>query len=1328
MLRYLLSLTALTAAVLLLRAVVRRRVPARLVYAMWLAVLLRMLIPVSLFSVAVPGRTDEAEAPLPPPVTEITSVIPDAADTSPLPVLPPTAVLPAPGLPDDGMGEAVIPITPSQPSAAPDTTHPTEPTVQPPSVPAPTAPPQTGQTTAIDIPSLSYTVWFCGTAVVGTWFVLSACHFQWGLHKNRTYLRNVGRTRVYRTDDRRAPCLTGLPPTIYLTEDSAERPLSSLVLIHEYTHLRHGDPLWAFCRTAAVCVFWWHPLIWAAAQLSAQDAELACDEAVSAKLDDDLRIRYAHIILDTVPQTRRTVTGLGSHPIRERILRLTETVQYRILPMLLSILTVLALLGCSFGTLTQAVPDSTVSVDAEQTQNDTYAADSSAEPIISTGTSSQTWIDTDAIRNAGYTFGGQVLSTRQEDTRCRSFPLGTQYRLYIFYDPDRTDSTYPYSHRYVRLLVIDTETGASMYCETLDTAYAPSDISYLSENSCILYRLNEDSNIANAYLVAVMEDEVVVTSYPDQSAETFVRNRAYLVSPDRRYTVVLQEHPLTGDGGITVYADGTSRRILDNFQLEEANAAGLTGDTGLSAVVGYRPVGFLDGAHLVYNMIAYEGTKGWGIYDLASGENTVFAERNASVIGVHDGILYTQHGSGYGNAFDRIDRTAPDGTVTTLVSPDHLREENMYLWNDGTWIESVYRETPDTPVHSTLPGDMTVEYDIAVDTLTLRVLSEDMTEVLLSFDIRADLSRFFWQERILITEARVTAILEIERYPEIPPEEQILSAVVTDTAVGTVYVTCRPDAPGTPTVYSHDSETFPHQTYYLHYVPVFPDGMTPEYLYLYPYILPGDAHGSFRMLGEAEIDGAARYFVFYADRALSECGQMLCEREISHDEYIRQRTGALQAAPYPALVNDTVPLDGLQAHMEGLEASGVFDAVTPDYRLTVSGLSVPLVLYMHGDCVYAAEAWGHRAVFTDPLDIFGNCDFDIFETDGAIIVEGGYYGIGDVYTFSQDGTDALHPGLEASYYLHTEDGQLYYRLTNNKIADIVQTGALSVARDADEFLYAVGSATMDGGRIVLSAPEKTCTVRDNYDLEREFDEVWSQYYADMDEAFFANLLKSVLEHPHRTARGPFVGFVRDAETPWIELYSEVGGLYEASVPYAIFRDFPASDRSSPAFIPGYKEGIDFWYGEIGDFRWAFTATGPVMGTSNQNFAYSYDGGMTWEIGDRFALVPGVVLGAGFASENIGFVSLEDGFSDGDAPTIARTTDGGMTWQLLDIDTPAAYGIYRFRPLTPTFRGDDGIYPIMLTDREGSYYDAVGYTYLVSGDGGATWEWGARPIS
>ena len=50
---HLISLSALTAAVILLRAVFRRTVSPRVIYALWLAVVIRMVIPVSLFSVEV---------------------------------------------------------------------------------------------------------------------------------------------------------------------------------------------------------------------------------------------------------------------------------------------------------------------------------------------------------------------------------------------------------------------------------------------------------------------------------------------------------------------------------------------------------------------------------------------------------------------------------------------------------------------------------------------------------------------------------------------------------------------------------------------------------------------------------------------------------------------------------------------------------------------------------------------------------------------------------------------------------------------------------------------------------------------------------------------------------------------------------------------------------------------------------------------------------------------------------------------------------------------------------------------------------------------------
>ena len=53
MLEYLLSLSLLIAAVLVIRAIFRKTVSPRAIYALWLVVLIRMLVPVTLFEIDV---------------------------------------------------------------------------------------------------------------------------------------------------------------------------------------------------------------------------------------------------------------------------------------------------------------------------------------------------------------------------------------------------------------------------------------------------------------------------------------------------------------------------------------------------------------------------------------------------------------------------------------------------------------------------------------------------------------------------------------------------------------------------------------------------------------------------------------------------------------------------------------------------------------------------------------------------------------------------------------------------------------------------------------------------------------------------------------------------------------------------------------------------------------------------------------------------------------------------------------------------------------------------------------------------------------------------
>lgn len=153
-----------------------------------------------------------------------------------------------------------------------------------------------------------------------------------------------------------------------------------------------------------------------------------------------------------------------------------------------------------------------------------------------------------------------------------------------------------------------------------------------------------------------------------------------------------------------------------------------------------------------------------------------------------------------------------------------------------------------------------------------------------------------------------------------------------------------------------------------------------------------------------------------------------------------------------------------------------------------------------------------------------------------------------------------------------------------------------------------------------------------------------------------------------------IGYVADSQTPWIELYESTDNKEPlAKVPYDLIAALPGCDRRSEAFPFGYLDSITFYYGEIGTFCWCVAALPPAAGTGAANVCTSLDSGETWSISDPNALYTGTVIGAGFASEAVGFISYRYFFDNG--PEIARTLDGGKTWARLELDIPSEYAQY-----------------------------------------------------
>ena len=306
--REILSLSALILAVLLVRAIFKNRVPKRMIYCLWLVVLLKLCLPGTLFSLPV-LPAEEATAPV--------QRVEAPAQTAPV-QQPAQAVTQTP---------AQQPVSPAQEAAEP-------------------------AAKALTAMQIFQIVWAGGSALLGLWLLGTCLVFTVRLRKSRKFLGKHGRTNIYVADCIKSPCLAGPVPAVYLTEDALQTDASELILRHELTHLRHLDFLWSFCRTTAVIVYWWNPFIWLAAACSKRDAELACDEAVAAGLSDAQRLAYARAILAQAPR-KAAALSLAGPPVRERILFLTKKQRTSVLCAILALLLVMSAAGCSLTELTR---------------------------------------------------------------------------------------------------------------------------------------------------------------------------------------------------------------------------------------------------------------------------------------------------------------------------------------------------------------------------------------------------------------------------------------------------------------------------------------------------------------------------------------------------------------------------------------------------------------------------------------------------------------------------------------------------------------------------------------------------------------------------------------------------------------------------------------------------------------------------------------------------------------------------------------------------------------------------------------------------------------
>ena len=334
-----LTASVLILAMILFRFLFRTAIPRRVQYALWALVLVRLLVPVQ-----VPDL----------PIVSVLEVSQQAGQQLTAALERPVALAPVRVQTAEMTAQ---PVTEQAPDNAQTQVFETRPSVGETgaALPASTVSPAR----VLDV------VWKAGMAAMAAFFLMANLRFRLALNRSRVPFPVAGcPLPVYLSDRLSSPCLVGLVrPAIYLTPAAVRCGHLEYVLLHERTHARQLDPLWAVLRCVCLTIYWFHPLVWAAALLSRTDCELACDEGAMAALDRDRRLAYGRTLLALVPVSGRpanpllatTTMASGRRQLKDRITRIAHHKR----PVLAAVLAAVLLAGL-VGACTFAGPNTAV--------------------------------------------------------------------------------------------------------------------------------------------------------------------------------------------------------------------------------------------------------------------------------------------------------------------------------------------------------------------------------------------------------------------------------------------------------------------------------------------------------------------------------------------------------------------------------------------------------------------------------------------------------------------------------------------------------------------------------------------------------------------------------------------------------------------------------------------------------------------------------------------------------------------------------------------------------------------------------------------------------
>lgn len=160
-------------------------------------------------------------------------------------------------------------------------------------------------------------VWCCGMLLLIICAMVSAIRL-YKLVREAVCVKD----HIYICDAVKSPFILGIiRPRVYLPSALDEKEMN-YIIAHESAHLKRKDHWWKAFGYLLLCIYWFHPLCWAAYALFCKDIELACDEKVAKDMSFDEKKEYSKVLLSCARQRSLIMVcplAFGEVGVKERV-------------------------------------------------------------------------------------------------------------------------------------------------------------------------------------------------------------------------------------------------------------------------------------------------------------------------------------------------------------------------------------------------------------------------------------------------------------------------------------------------------------------------------------------------------------------------------------------------------------------------------------------------------------------------------------------------------------------------------------------------------------------------------------------------------------------------------------------------------------------------------------------------------------------------------------------------------------------------------------------------------------------------------------------------